>query len=97
MRTEFVLRGTLADAVDAGAEAVSLERDVAGETVGAAVETLTDAYPALEPLVLDSKGRLRAHLALRRDGEDVRDGAWLATPLAAGERLELEPGTKGGC
>jgi molybdopterin converting factor small subunit len=97
MRTEFVLRGTLADAVDTGADTVSLVHDVDGETVGAAVETLTDAHPALESLVLNSKGNLRAHVALRRNGEDVRDGEWLATPLSAGDELELEPGTKGGC
>jgi molybdopterin converting factor small subunit len=97
MRTEFVLRGTLADAVEDGAASVTVERDVDGETVGAAVETLTDAYPALRSLVVDSKRKLRAHVALRRNGADVRDGEWLQTPLSAGDRLELEPGTKGGC
>jgi molybdopterin converting factor small subunit len=97
MRTEFVLRGTLADAVEDGAASVTVERDVGGETVGAAVETLTDEYPALQSLVVNSKGKLRAHVSLRRNGADVRDGEWLATPLSAGDRLELEPSTKGGC
>jgi len=97
MATEFVLRGTLADAVESGAESVTLEREVKGETVGAAVTVLTDEYPSLEPLVVNSKGKLRAHVALRRNGEDVRDGEWLETPLSAGDTLELEPGTKGGC
>lgn len=97
MRTEFVLRGTLADAVESGSASVTLERDVDGETVGAAVEALTDDHPSLESLVVNSKGRLRAHVALRRNGADVRDGEWLATPLSPGDTLELEPGTKGGC
>jgi molybdopterin converting factor small subunit len=97
MRTEFVLRGTLADAVDAGADTVSLVHDIDGETVGAAVKTLTDAYPVLESLVLNSKGKLRAHVALRQNGEDIRDGEWLATPLSPGDELKLEPETKGGC
>ena len=97
MRTEFVLRGTLADAVESGSATVAVERDIDGETVGAALETLTDEYPALRALVVNSRGNLRAHVALRRGGEDVRDGEWLETPLSADETLELEPGTKGGC
>ena len=97
MRTEFVLRGTLADAVESGADRLTLDRDVDGATVGAAVEVLTEEYPSLRPLVVNSKGRLRAHVALRRNGADVRDGEWLETPLSAGDTLELEPGTKGGC
>ena len=97
MQAELVLRGTLADAVEPGSESVTLERAVAGETVGAAVAALTEEYPSLEPLVVNSKGRLRAHVALRRNGEDVRDGEWLETPLSPGDELELEPGTKGGC
>ena len=97
MPTEFVLRGTLADAVESGSASVTLERAVDGETVGAAVAVLTEEYPSLSPLVVNSKGKLRAHVALRRNGEDVRDGEWLETPLSSGDTLELEPGTKGGC
>lgn len=97
MRIEYVLYGPLADAVAAGDEEVCLERDAMVETSGGAVRTLTDEFPALEPLVLDSAGRLRAHVSLRQNGDPLPADAAFETSVEAGDTLALEPGVKGGC
>lgn len=96
MHVEFVLEGTFAEAAEVPPGEV-LSRGVDGETVGAALAVLTDESPKLAPLVVDTDGKLRSHVALSRNGVDVRDGEWLSTPLADGDRLRVEPGVKGGC
>lgn len=96
MEVEFVLRGTFAEAAGVRPE-TSVTQTVDGGTVGAALSGLTDRYSDLAPLVQNSKGKLRAHVALTRNGEDVRNGEWLSTPVSDGDRLVLEPGVKGGC
>jgi molybdopterin converting factor small subunit len=96
MHVEFVLEGTFAEAVGVPPGA-PLDRSVDGETVGDALTVLTEESPKLAPLVVNSDGELRGHVVLSRNGVDVRDGEWLATPLADGDRLRLEPGVKGGC
>ena len=96
MHVEITFHGTIRDAVGRD----RLERDLAlpaGVTVGDALVAVLADLPDAEPLVLNSKGELRAHVALRRNGEDVRSGEWLATPLADGDRLDLEPSVKGAC
>jgi hypothetical protein len=97
--TAFVLFGTLTEAIDTESDAdrVTVDVGVAGETVGDALDALTRAHPSLEPLVRNSKGKLRAHIVLRRNSQDVRDGEWVETLLSPDDQLELEPGTKGGC
>ena len=96
MHVEITFHGTIRDA--AGRD--RLERDLVlpdGATVGDALAAVLADLPDAEPLVLNSKGTLRAHVALRRNGADVRSGEWLATPLADGDRLDLEPSVKGAC
>ncbi|MEF8788498.1 MAG: ubiquitin-like small modifier protein 1 [Haloarculaceae archaeon] len=96
MHVEFRFHGTLREA--AGRD--RLERDLTlsdGATVGDALAAVLPEVPAVEPLALDSKGTLRAHVALRRNGEDVRSGEWLETPVAEDDRIDLEPSVKGAC
>ncbi len=96
MHVEITFHGTIRDA--AGRD--RLERDLPlsdGATVGDALVAVLADLPDAEPLVLNSKGKLRAHVALRRNGEDVRSGEWLETALADGDRLDLEPSVKGAC
>lgn len=40
---------------------------------------------------------LRAHVALRRNGEDVSSGDGLETGIDDGDRIDLEPSVKGAC
>ena len=96
MHVEVTFHGTIREA--AGHD--RLERDLPlseGATVGDAVRAVLGELPAAEPLVLNSKGRLRGHVALRRNGEDVRSGEWLETGVVEGDRLDLEPSVKGAC
>jgi molybdopterin synthase sulfur carrier subunit len=96
MYVEFTLRGTFAEAAGV-AERETRTVGVDGETVGDALGALAAESPDLRPLVVNSDGKLRGHVALRRNGADVRDGEWLETPVSDGDRLTLEPGVKGGC
>jgi sulfur carrier protein ThiS len=97
MHIKYILRGSLAAAIRSEADWYSTEQNVTGGTVKAAIRLLGDKYPPLQPLMTNSKGRLRAHIALEHNGDDVRQGEWLATPLSDGDRLELQSGIKGGC
>jgi hypothetical protein len=83
-------------AADAGVENGSeTTLAVDGDTVGDAVAVLRERFPPLDTLLVNSQGRLRAHVALTHDGIDVRDGGWLETPLEPGARLTVSPGLKG--
>jgi molybdopterin converting factor small subunit len=96
MHVEITFHGTIRDA--AGRD--GLERDLPlpdGATVGDALAAVLVDLPDAEPLVLNSNGKLRAHVALRRNGRDVRSGEWLETALADGDQLDLEPSVKGAC
>jgi hypothetical protein len=97
MHIEYILRGTLATAIGSKAEFYRTEQDITGATAGAAIRLLSDEHPALRPLVTNSKGKLRAHIALEHNGDDIRQDKWLATEISDGDRLELRSATKGGC
>jgi hypothetical protein len=97
MHVEVTFHATVREAAGRGRP----ERDLPladGRPVGdAPVALLRDATGATdaEPLVPDPKGELLAHVALRRDGEDVRDGERPTTLPADGGRFELEPSVEG--
>jgi molybdopterin converting factor small subunit len=96
MHVEVTFHGTVREA--AGRD--RLERDLGlpeDATVGDALRAVLAELPDAEPLVLNSKGTLRAHVALRHNGEDVRSGAWLETAIDDGDRLDVEPSVKGAC
>jgi len=96
MHVEFTFHGTIREA--AGRE--RLARDLAlpdGATVGDALAAVLREVPDAESLVLNSKGRLRAHVALRHNGEDVRSGDGLETGIEDGDSLALEPSVKEAC
>lgn len=96
MHVEVTFHGTIREA--AGLD--RLERDLdlpEAATVGDALAAVLGEDPDAEPLVRNSKGKLRAHVALRHNGEDVRSGEWLETGIEDGDRLDLEPSVKGAC
>lgn len=94
MHVEFAFRRTIREA--AGRD--RLERDLdlpGGATAGDALAAVLREVPNVEPLAPNSRGELRAHVALQRNGEDVRSGERLATPVADGDRPDLEPSVEG--
>lgn len=75
--------GTRAVAVDAG-------------DVAAALAGLVRAHPALAERLRDEHGRLREHVQLFANAEDVRHGEGERTVLRDGDVLEVVPAVSGG-
>ena len=59
------------------------EVEVAGETVGEALDNLSAAHPELKVRLTDRKGRIRRHIQLFADGEQV--------PRQDYDSIRLEP------
>ncbi len=68
-----------------------------GTTLGALLETLFAAHPALRSELLDDAGRLHGHVHVFVNG---RDGHYLdhvlETPLAATDKVDIFPAVGGG-
>lgn len=56
-------------------------RAVAGRTVGAALDAVIAENPALRGYVLDDQGRLRKHVAVFVDGDQISDRVHLSDPV----------------
>jgi len=96
MHVEFTFHGTIRGA--AGRERLARDLDIPdGATVGDALAAVRREVPDAEPLVVNSEGQLRAHVALRRNGEDVRSGDGLETCIGDGDGPAIEPSVKGAC
>jgi sulfur-carrier protein len=70
--------------------------DVEGETVGAVLEALYGAHPELKDSLSDDDGALRRFVNVYVDGEDVRFGDGLATPVKDGGEVQILPAVAGG-
>jgi MoaD family protein len=75
-----------------GAATVAVE----GETVGAALEALYAEHPDLRDSLSDGDGGLRRFVNVYVDGEDVRFGDGLGTPVKDGGELQILPAVAGG-
>jgi molybdopterin synthase sulfur carrier subunit len=75
-----------------GASKVPLE----GETVGAVLEALYAEHPELRDSLSDGDGGLRRFVNVYVDGEDVRFGDGLATPVKDGGEVQILPAVAGG-
>ena|SRR5437660_4235071 len=67
-------------------------------TVGGVFERLHLDYPGVVERALDEQGRVRPHVNVFVDGENVRAGArlGLATPVKAGTEVWILPAVSGG-
>ena len=76
---------------------VELPPDAAGPvTVGAALAALARTHPGVHHAVLDERGRVRPHVNVFVDGENVRHGAGLATPVPPNGEVWILPAVSGG-
>ena len=75
-----------------GAAAVPVE----GATVGAVLEALYAAHPSLRDSLSDGDGGLRRFVNVYVNGEDVRFGDGLQTPVADGGEVQILPAVAGG-
>jgi sulfur-carrier protein len=69
---------------------------VDGDTVGAALEGLYAQHPGLRESLADGEGGLRRFVNVYVDGEDVRFGDGLQTPVKDGCEVQILPAVAGG-
>jgi len=69
---------------------------VSGATVGAALDDLYGQHPALKQSLCNDDGTLRRFVNVYVDGEDIRFGDGLDTPVSDGAELQVLPAVAGG-
>jgi hypothetical protein len=72
------------------------EREAAGATVRAALESYFAAYPAARGYVLDDRDMLRQHMAVFVDGSQLMDRDGLSDAVGAGSVLDIVQALSGG-
>jgi len=70
--------------------------EVPGATAREALEAVFRDNPRLRSYVLDDQGRLRRHVMVFVDGEQVRDRDGLTDPVAASSELFVMQALSGG-
>jgi len=70
--------------------------DVAGATVGAALDAVFAEHRTLRGYVLDEQGHLRKHVAIFVDGARVRDRERLTDPVAPESEIHVLQALTGG-
>ncbi len=68
------------------------EHELAGATVGDALQALEDAHPALDGWVLDERGVMRRHINVFVNGERAEQG----THVSDRDRIDVLPAISGG-
>ncbi len=69
---------------------------VRGDTLRGALDDLVTAHPALRERLRDEHGRLREHLSVYVNKDDVRFLDGEATPVRDGDVIHLIPAVSGG-
>jgi sulfur-carrier protein len=72
------------------------EAHVDGGTVGEALDALFARHGELRDRLSDGDGRLRRFVNVYVDGEDIRFGDGLETPVADGQEIQVLPAVAGG-
>lgn len=72
------------------------EVSVEGTTVGEALDALYAAHPELKERIAEEDGTLRRFVNVYLDGDDIRFGEGLATPVKDGATLQILPAVAGG-
>ncbi len=70
--------------------------EVAGATLGAALDAYFSAVPKARSYVLDDQGRLRRHVAVFVDGELLADKSNLKLPVAQRTEIYVMQALSGG-
>ena len=69
---------------------------VDARTLGAALEALVAVHPSLRERLRDEHGRLREHLSVFVNKDDIRVLQGESTPLRDGDVIHLIPAVSGG-
>lgn len=70
--------------------------EVEAAEVAVLLEKLAQRFPKLAPRLLGPDGDLHEYINLFVNGDDIRDGDGLATPLRPGDEVILLPPAAGG-
>ena len=69
---------------------------VGGATVGEVLDALFDRHGELRDRLSDGDGGLRRFVNVYVDGEDIRHGEGLKTPVTDGQEVQILPAVAGG-
>jgi sulfur-carrier protein len=72
------------------------ELTVEGATVAEVLDAVYDQQPELRDRLTDGDGTLRRFVNVYVDGEDIRFGEGLSTPVGAGAEVQVLPAVAGG-
>jgi len=72
------------------------EVQITGSTVSQAINDLTSQYPAIKPHIIDNQGRLRRHVNLFVNKENINDLNGLDTSIEESDIIILMPSITGG-
>ena len=72
------------------------ELQVDGSTVGEVLSAVFDRHGELRDRLSDGDGGLRRFVNVYVDGEDIRFGDGLDTPVADGQEVQILPAVAGG-
>ena len=67
-----------------------------GETVGAVLDALYATHGELKDRIADDDGSLRRFVNVYVNGDDIRFGDGLQTPVPAGAEVQILPAVAGG-
>jgi sulfur-carrier protein len=72
------------------------ELEVEGGTVGEVLDAVFERHGELRDRLSDGDGALRRFVNVYVDGEDIRFGGGLDTPVADGQEVQILPAVAGG-
>lgn len=72
------------------------EAKVSGQTLRAALDALVEAHPSLRERIRDEHGRLREHLNVYVNKDDMRFLGGEGTPVRDGDVIHVIPAVSGG-
>jgi molybdopterin synthase sulfur carrier subunit/adenylyltransferase/sulfurtransferase len=72
------------------------EVQITGSTVSQAINDLTSQYPAIKPHIIDNQGRLRRHVNLFINKENINNLNGLDTSIEESDIIILMPSITGG-
>jgi len=70
--------------------------EVQGSTVGEIFGQLESQFPGIRARLCEENGELRRFINVYVDGEDIRFGDGLETPVADGQEVQILPAVAGG-
>ncbi len=72
------------------------EVTLSGTTVAEVLENLVSQYPVIQPHVFDSSGKVRRHINLFVNTENIRELNGLDTPVTEQDVVKVLPSVTGG-